>query len=174
MPPTSYKDAFEKIQSVNEEIDQKNLVVVKSHQKQSRFLFWLLMGFALVALAVFVVLVNQGLIKFYKEQVPTSVSLVSAKANDAGQVRIILEVQEFNREVENPNFMDLRAHLFDHKSGTEYKSEVIPVFLENGSTRILIMNPDLAYLPGPCDIELSLVGKENSSNVVQVKKLDLL
>lgn len=170
---SSYKNAKDKIASIHREIDEANLKIVKRNQKKSKLLFWTFIFFIISVTATLGFSILTGAIAFYVDETPTQISLVSAKANDYGQIDIVLQMNTTQQDKKPPVFDDVKAHLLDVKSGQEFIEEVIPVYLDSDNIHMLIRNPQLVSLPGTCKIVVYLKGRYNTSSKVTIEYLDV-
>lgn len=174
MVPSTAQSAFDKIQNINKELDQASLDRIRTDQKKRRVMVYLLLCFTVTAITALLVMIQQDIISIFGEITPTTISLVSAKANDNGDLKIMLEVQEFTETATYPDFGEIEAHLFDAKTNQEYPANMVPVYLESGAIRLFIHKTDLVSLPGSCDIVVFVAGKKKKSNTIHIKTLAAL
>lgn len=171
MASTSYNDAKKKIMGINKEIDDQTLELIKSRRKRVKILLSLLLAVIVGSLIALVTLVVTGHIKLFGEDTPTRISLYSATANEKGILQIMVDVNDFGDAKSNANFFSIKARITDMANGAVYVEDIIPIYLGNNKVRILINDPDLVLLPGLCNIQLRLVGKQKLSNVVTISKI---
>ena len=167
----SRNKGLEKIRAIEQNLDQQNLKRIKEAEKRGRYLFWSIAIFFFLAISAVLTLINLGIISIYGSPSVSTVNLVEAKADSSGTLRIILEVEDLFEQGQRLRMGSLRATLLDKKNKDEVDAEVIPLFLKNGTVQILIMNPGIYHLPGECDLEVYLSGKQNVTNTVTIKNL---
>ncbi len=171
MPSTSYNDARKKILELNKEIDDHTLNIIKERRKRLRILLLLLITTICAGASIFVSMVISGYIDLFGEDTPTTISLCEMTANVKGLLRITLVIDDFGDADVTAGFSNVEAQIVNMTDGQVYIEKIIPIYLNDGTVRVLINDPELVMLPGPCNLQVRLKGPQKRSNIVLISEI---
>jgi len=168
MSPSPTNRAFQKIKEINRELDRSSLERIQKNRKQRQTIYSLVILLVVLGIALFAVFFRTGILKYLSEDIHYEISLLSATANDEGNVKIVLTLF-FSDQAK---FSNVQARLTDAIGKQKCDADVMPVYLEKNRIDLYIINPDIVSLPGQCDIKVTLHGSNQTSNSLRILQLE--
>jgi hypothetical protein len=172
MAGNNKKRYLERIHAIEDEIvhlDEDE----KRQNRQSRRRVLIALGVVVFASMITVAsLVLTGHLKIFREDTPLVLSLRESTLEDNGDIRILIDVDKYEQAARKMSFTGVRAFLMPMQGERSKETEVIPVYMKDGTIQLLLIFKNLVAPKEPFKWKIRLFSENSKTNSVFVEKLE--